>query len=328
MPVSQEILKNPKISVVIPAYNARKFIAEAIESVLAQTLPAHEIIVVDDGSTDGTGEFVRERYGGKVKVIQQENRGEGAARNIGVLGATGNILQFLDADDLLLPNKFEIQLDFWQRNPEFDIVYCDHIYFRDGELPTTIPPAHPLPQGNLLEVLVDHSMLAIHSALVPRQVVEAVGGFSEDLLIAADRDFWLRCALQGFTFGYVPKVLVLTRRHGANITANRLRRAQGKIIFGHRMLTMKLPSKLIKFVHRQLAENYTELALAQLSERQWVESWKSLWKAWHHHCAAAKLAGNRDKALWLVDVLRWIDQLCKVLSGKRVVVKDPVLRQD
>ncbi len=327
MPVPQEILKNPKISVVIPAYNARKFIAEAIESVLAQTLPAHEIIVVDDGSTDGTGEFVKERYARRVKVIQQENKGASAARNTGIHEATGNILQFLDADDLLLPNKFEVQLDFWRRNPEFDIVYCDYLYFRNGELPTTIPPARPLPQGNLLEILVNHNVVStLHSALVPRQVVEAVGGFREGLPVGEDRDFWIRCSLQGFTFGYVPKVLVLYRRHGANITANRLRRAQGEIIFCHRMLTMPLPSKLIKFVHRQLAENYAELALAQLAERQWVASWKSLWKAWHHHCVAAKLAGNRDKALWLIDVLRWVNQFFKTLQGKDLPFDDPVLR--
>lgn len=326
MPVPQEILKDPKISVIIPAYNAKRFIAEAIDSVLNQTFPAHEIIVVDDGSTDGTGEFVKERYGDKVKIIRQENKGVSAARNTGIREATGNILQFLDADDLLLPNKFKVQLNFWQRNPEFDLVYCDHLCFRDGEVPTTIPPARPLPQGNLLEVLVDHNMSAIHSILVPQHVVEVIEGFSEDLFIAEDRDFWLHCALQGFIFGYVPKVLVLTRRHGANTTANQLRRAKGKIIFGNRMLTMKLPPELIKFVHRQLAENYAELALAQLTERQWVASWKSLWKAWHHHYAAAQLAGNRDKALWLVDILRWIDQLCKVLLGKEVAVEDPVLR--
>lgn len=326
MAVSKEILEEPKISVIIPAYNACKFIVEAIDSVLHQTIPAHEIIVVDDGSTDGTGEFVKERYASIVKVIRQENKGPGAARNTGIRVSTGNILQFLDSDDLLLPNKFEVQLDFWRRNPEFDIVYCDHLYFRDSEMPLAILPARPLPQGNLLEVLVNHTMSAIHSVLVPRQVVEAVKGFSEDLLIAEDRDFWLRCALQGFTFGYVSKVLVLTRRHGANTTANQIRRAQGKIIFGLRMLTMGLPPKLIKFVHRQLAENYTELALAQLAKHQWSESWRSLWRAWHHRCAAAKLAGNRDKALWLVDLLQYIDQFHKAIMRKASIVDDPVLR--
>lgn len=321
-------LENPKISVIIPAYNARRFIGEAIESVLRQTVSAHEIIVVDDGSTDGTGEFVQERFGDVVRVIRQENKGMGAARNTGIRVATGNIFQFLDADDLLLPNKFEVQLDFWRRNPNFDIVYCDHLYFRHGECPSTLPPARALPQGNLIKFAVQSTPSALHSFLVPRRVTEAIGGFKEDKAIqqVADRDFWLRCGLYGYTFGYVPEILVLTRRHGANSTANQLRRMEVKVRYGRQMLTMGLPPQLHKFIHRELAEDYAELALAQLAAKQWGQSWHSLWKAWHHHCAAAKLAGNRDKALWLVDVLRWIDQFRKVLMGKAVPMDDPVLR--
>ncbi len=317
-----------KISVIIPAYNARRFIGEAIESVLSQTVPAHEVIVVDDGSTDGTAEFVREHYGKLVRVIHQENKGVGAARNIGIKAATGDVFQFLDADDLLLPNKFEVQLDFWQRNPEFDIVYCDHVYFRDGEMPSSFPPARALPQGNLTEFATQSAPSAIHSFLVPRHVIETVGGFDEDKSIqqVEDKDFWLRCALYGYTFGYVPKVLVLTRRHGTNSTAHQLRRMQVKVTYSERLLRMPLPPHCFKFVHRQLAEEYTELALAQLAARQWGASWRSLWKAWHHHCAAAKLAGNRDKALFLVDLLRWIDQFRKVLTGKATLDYDPVLR--
>jgi glycosyltransferase involved in cell wall biosynthesis len=127
----------------------RKFIAEAIESVLNQTFPAHEIIVVDDGSTDGTGEFVEKRFGNKVRLIRQENKGMGAARNAGIKVATGNIFQFLDADDLLLPNKFEVQLDFWRRNPEFDIVYCDHCYFVGEESPWRLTYTCPITSRDL-----------------------------------------------------------------------------------------------------------------------------------------------------------------------------------
>lgn len=321
-------LETPKISVIIPAYNARRFIGEAIESVLRQTVPAHEIIVVDDGSTDGTGEFVQERFRDVVQVIRQENKGVGAARNTGIRAATGNIFQFLDADDLLLPNKFEVQLDFWHRNPNFDIVYCDHLYFRDGEYPSTLPSARALPQGNLIEFTVRSAPSAVHSFLVPRRIVEAIGGFEEErnLQTIEDRDFWLRCSLCGYTFGYVPEILVLTRRHGANNTVNQLRRMEVKVRYGQRMLTMGLPPQLHKFIHRELAENYANLALAQLAVGQWRASWQSLWKAWHHHCTAAALAGKRDKALWLIDLLRWVDQLRKVLMGKATLDEDPVLR--
>jgi glycosyltransferase involved in cell wall biosynthesis len=328
MSVPKEILENPKISVIIPAYNARKFIAEAIESVLNQTFPAHEIIVVDDGSTDGTGEFVEKRFGNKVRLIRQENKGMGAARNAGIKVATGNIFQFLDADDLLLPNKFEVQLDFWRRNPEFDIVYCDHCYFVGEGAPGDLPTPAPLPQGILVDVALRKTPAGVHCFLVPQHVMGVVGQFNEDrsIQVVADRDFWFRCALHGFTFGYVPQVLALTRRHGANSTANQLKRMQAKINYGYRLLSMPIPRHLIKFVHRELAESYAELALAQLAARQWKASWVSLWKAWHHHCAAAKLAGNRDKALWLVDLLRYIDQFRKALLGKATLDEDPVLR--
>ena len=326
MPVPKEILEEPKISVIIPAYNARKFIAEAIESVLNQTFPAHEIIVVDDGSTDGTGEFVKNRFGDKVRLIRQENKGQGAARNAGIQVATGNIFQFLDADDLLLPNKFEVQLDFWCRSPEFDIVYCDHCYFVGERIPNDLPLPSPLPQGILVDVVVRRTPAGVHCFLVPRYVMDIVGQFCEDLSIGEDRDFWFRCALHGFIFGYVPQVLALTRRHGANSTANQLKRMQAKVNYGYRLLSMPIPSHLIKFVHRELAESYAELALAQLAAHQWKASWVSLWKAWHHHCAAAKLAGNRDKALWLVDLLRYIDQFRKVLLGKATLDEDPVLK--
>ncbi len=329
MSVPKEILENPKISVIIPAYNACKFIAEAIESVLNQTFPAHEIIVVDDGSTDGTGEFVEKQFGDKVKVIRQENKGQGAARNAGIKVATGNIFQFLDADDLLLPNKFEVQLDFWRRNPEFDIVYCDHCYFVEKKIPNDLPLPRPLHQGVLVDVAIRQTPGGPpHCFLVSRHVMDVVGQFNEDrsIQIVEDRDFWFRCALHGFTFGYVPQVLALTRRHGANSTANQLKRMQAKINYGYRLLSMPIPRHLIKFVHRELAESFAELALAQLAARQWKASWVSLWKAWHHHCAAAKLAGNRDKALWLVDLLRYIDQFRKVLLGKATLDEDPVLR--
>jgi hypothetical protein len=184
----------------------------------------------------------------------------------------------------------------------------------------------PLPQGILVDIAFKMTPSTIHCFLVPHFVVDIVRRFDEALLLLVDRDFWFRCALHGFTFGYVPQVLALTRRHGANSTANQLKRMQAKINYGYRLLSMPIPRHLIKFVHRELAEGYAELALAQLAARQWKVSWVSLWKAWHHHCAAAKLAGNRDKALWLVDLLRYIDQFRKVLLGKATLDEDPVLR--
>ncbi|MFZ9011987.1 MAG: glycosyltransferase family 2 protein, partial [Anaerohalosphaeraceae bacterium] len=106
-----------KISVVIPAYNAEKHIGRAIDSVLAQTRPADEVIVIDDGSSDATAEVVRS-YGDKIMFIHQENAGASVARNTGIKAATSDWIAFLDADDEWLPNKLQLQVSQLKRNPD------------------------------------------------------------------------------------------------------------------------------------------------------------------------------------------------------------------
>ena len=104
------------ISVVIPAYNCERYITRSIDSVLAQTRPVDEIIIVDDGSSDNTGEVVK-RYGGKVRYIRQENAGASVARNTGIEAATGDWIAFLDGDDEWLPDKIKHQTELLSRNP-------------------------------------------------------------------------------------------------------------------------------------------------------------------------------------------------------------------
>ena len=96
---------NPLVSIIIPAYNARRLIGESIDSVLNQTYSNCEILVIDDGSTDGTRAFLQHRYGDQIRYIYQKNQGRGAARNYGLRLARGKYIQFLDADDLILPDK-------------------------------------------------------------------------------------------------------------------------------------------------------------------------------------------------------------------------------
>ncbi len=115
------------VSAVIPAYNAAKYVERAIESVLAQTRKADEIIVVDDGSTDNTADVVRQ-FGDKVKFIRQENAGASVARNTGIEAATSEWISFLDADDEWLPEKLKLQTEHLQRNP--DLAWTTGNYIR------------------------------------------------------------------------------------------------------------------------------------------------------------------------------------------------------
>src|SRR5262245_16589489 len=112
-----------EVSVIIPAYNHSRYIGKAIESVLRQTLPAREVIIVDDGSTDATDEVLA-RYQNRIRVKRQRNSGVAAARNCGAEIATGDLLAFLDADDMWLPRKLELQVERFAKGIDLGIVHC------------------------------------------------------------------------------------------------------------------------------------------------------------------------------------------------------------
>src|ERR1700680_1606833 len=126
----------PLVTVVVPAYNYEHFISETLLSVRAQTYQQWECIVVDDGSTDNTGSAVSDfvEKDPRIKYIRQENGGLAAARNTGIAHGAGEYYQFLDADDLLEPRKFERQVELLEQHPEIDITFADVRYFRTGNV--------------------------------------------------------------------------------------------------------------------------------------------------------------------------------------------------
>jgi glycosyltransferase involved in cell wall biosynthesis len=119
------------VSVVIPSYNSAHHISETLESVFSQSYRPHEIIVVDDGSTDDT-RAVLEKYSDRIIYVYQKNAGEPAARNTGIRRASGEFIAFLDADDLWLPNKLTLQMDYFEKHPEVDLVYTDMKQFNEN----------------------------------------------------------------------------------------------------------------------------------------------------------------------------------------------------
>ena len=121
----------PIVSVIIPAYNAERFIPQAIQSVLEQTYQSYEIIVVDDGSTDKTKDILKE-FEDKVCCIYQENQGPSAARNAGIKISQGRYICFLDADDIWTPDKLEVQVEFLECHPDISLVFSDHQDFDAG----------------------------------------------------------------------------------------------------------------------------------------------------------------------------------------------------
>jgi glycosyltransferase involved in cell wall biosynthesis len=206
-----------KVSVVIPTYNYGRFISEAIESVLRQTYPIFEIVVVDDGSTDNTEEIVA-KFGDKVKYIKQKNGGVGLARNTGVRHSTGEFIAFLDADDIWLPHKIERQVQLLQKDGEVGLVTVGMREFgKDGK---TITKYQTGQNGWCAEniLLLGAGIAAPGSSLlIKRDVFERVGGYDEmkDMHPSEDWEFCYRVARR-FKLAFLPELLVEYRNHGNN----------------------------------------------------------------------------------------------------------------
>jgi glycosyltransferase involved in cell wall biosynthesis len=198
------------VSVVIPAYNAARYITECLDSVLYQTYPRVEIIVVDDGSTDDTRTVLAPYIAtGKIKYLYRQNRGPGAARNLAIQNSTGEFIAFLDADDLWLPEKLEKQLALFRNRPEVGMVYSDSEFFgEEWERQKKISPklrayengkSKLYLRGHVYRQLLDFNFIVSNSVVVRRSVLEKTGLFLEKIRgrrfsYGEDFELWLRIA--------------------------------------------------------------------------------------------------------------------------------------
>jgi glycosyltransferase involved in cell wall biosynthesis len=195
--------KSTRISVVIPLFNKGSHVGAAIESVLAQTRPANEVLVIDDGSTDGSAR-VAEAFGDKVKIISQSNRGVSAARNIGTEIAGGETIAFLDADDLWKPQFLEKVVGLLERFPNACAAGCAYEYLRPGAQITKLWFAaftHDFREGpiNYFASMAGGGAPPLHSSttVARRSVLKEVGGFPVGQRWGEDHDTWARLAMVG-----------------------------------------------------------------------------------------------------------------------------------
>ena len=196
------------VSVIVPTYNRSAFLKEALESVLAQTVRADEVIVVDDGSTDETPR-VLESFGSSVLVLRRENSGVSAARNAGIQAARGEWLAFLDSDDLWRPRKLEAQLAYLSARPEIGICQVEEIWIRNGK---RLNPKkyHRKPSGFCFAALLERCLVSPSGVMIHRRVLEEVGLFDETLPACEDYDLWLRIGCR-HPVGLVDEPLVVKR---------------------------------------------------------------------------------------------------------------------
>lgn len=201
----------PRVSVIIPVFNAARTIEQAIDSVRAQTFTDFEIVAVDDGSTDGSIELLR-RYGGAVKVLQQENRGPSAARNLAIANSSGEFLGCLDGDDWWKPEFLATMLAALERNPQAVMAYCDPqlVDSLGKPFPTSLTAGRNA-QAPTVQEMLDRLWPIVPSGVVIRRAsLDAVGGYPEPLRAFEDVYLWLLLRETG-TFVYVPESLAVWR---------------------------------------------------------------------------------------------------------------------
>jgi glycosyltransferase involved in cell wall biosynthesis len=194
-----------KVSALIPTYNRRTHTFRAIDSILAQTLAVDEIIVVDDGSTDGTGEAIRSHYGSKVRVIRQENAGVSSARNRALREARGEWVAFLDSDDMWFREKLALQFKAISTlgENEFGVCFTDCLFEGNAEMVLSAFSKAGLQSRSECGVLDDAAgyvlsntpVMFVQSLLVRRSLIEHLGGFDESMVVSEDTDLLFRLAL-------------------------------------------------------------------------------------------------------------------------------------
>lgn len=207
---------DPLVTTIIPTYNRAHLVSEAVESVLNQSYKHVEIVVVDDGSTDET-QTVLAKYRDRIRIIRQENAGPAAARNRGIAGSQGELIAFLDSDDLWLPNKLERQVELLQKAGSSVPCCVCNIRMRWPEKEGhsfEIAALHPhTTQGiwvNADEVLATRFLLFNQGVVIRREVLDRVGGYDEDLWLLEDHELALRLSLEG-PWAFLQEPLVIWR---------------------------------------------------------------------------------------------------------------------
>jgi len=214
------VLNDLRVSIIIPAYNAAKTLDATLRSVVDQSCPAWEVIVVDDGSSDGTSEIAKNfaDRGHPIRVLVQENKGVCGARNAGIGLARNDWLLFLDADDWIVPRYLERMLAVLAADASLDAVHCGSRRIAPDGSPLADKFGDSSP--DLFPILTRHCPFSIHSCVMRKALVEKAGGFDASFRICEDWDLWQRIARAGARFGSVREVLALYRMRPGSLSHN------------------------------------------------------------------------------------------------------------
>lgn len=286
---------SPLVSAVIPAYNAEATLAEAIESVLAQTHREIECIVVDDGSTDATAEIAR-RYGPAVTLVEEGNRGVAAARNRGLEVASGDYVGFLDADDAWVPTKVERLLAALEGRPEAGLAYCTLQMVDDDLRPLgEVRVANPRDVARNA-LLAEGPVITAIFGLIPTRVLRGLGGFDERLSTGADTELTCRIARRHAIVG-VDEPLTLWRQHGGQMHRRPdLLRDDHLVILRRFLDGEEAIEEYVPLRDRAYANLYLMLAIAYQREGRWADFGRYL--GWALRRDPGRVAARLAELVW------------------------------
>jgi glycosyltransferase involved in cell wall biosynthesis len=241
-------VKAPQVSVIIPTYNRAWCLREAVDSVLAQEFKDFELIVVDDGSSDETPSLLRE-YGDAIRVLRQPNRGVSAARNAGILAARGELIAFLDSDDIWLKGKLASQVEYFSRHPGTLICQTEELWVKDGR---RVNPGkrHRKQAGMIFESSLQLCLVSPSAVMLRRSLFDRVGLFDERLPACEDYDLWLRVSCR-FPVELIETPLIVKR--GGH--ADQLSRARGLDRYRIESIAKLLSGSCLTAAQRRVAES-------------------------------------------------------------------------
>lgn len=310
----------PPVSVIIPAFNAEQFLPRTIESVLGQSLPLHEVIVVDDGSADQTAKLARS-FGSRVTCVSKQNGGPASARNYGIKAATGEWIAFVDADDQWLPNKLELQIAL-ARKTGADVVSCDALLL-DSRNASTSWMRHvklrPRLDPFLGEMIVPHPfemLLEIGCFLLPSMVMVKraclmdAGLFDERFQAGEDFDLWLRLAMK-YKIAIHPAPLITRQIHKGNVTGNVRRMLVEKIKVWENLKNQQSLSENKawgKLVRKRAADDYRHLGFWYLRDQRFTDA---------RECWLKSVSNSFSLSLTLLSLCTFMPSVLSTLQSIR-----------
>jgi glycosyltransferase involved in cell wall biosynthesis len=256
----------PDVSVILPVYNREHSVARAIRSVLAQTLRPLELIVVDDGSTDGTRD-VLDSFGSRITVIRQPHAGAYVARNRGLRQSRGELIAFIDSDDAWLPDRLASQIPLMER-PEVGLVFGDVVHVRPGSDRRRVTSFQVAPprRGHVAAQFAWCNFVPTSAVLVRRRCIEEAGGFAEDVSLSCDYLMWFRIALR-HELDFIDRVVAEYTLSPDSISADLGRSIEARIqLFSAELARTSAPAAR-RILKRLLFNLSCSLALAAVRKR-------------------------------------------------------------